>query len=129
MREITSLYNPAAQAAQPAPQAGALSEFRTRVRTRELVVLALIFSDTLLTFLAWEMAFAVHSLWGSGPLSEFAVASVAANVVMWIGMRAAFELYPGYGLNQVQELRRQTLALAATLTVVSVFALAFQIGD
>ena len=123
------MYNPAARVARPVPQFGALPELRTRVRERWLVILALIISDTLLAFLAWGTAFALQSVWGRGSLSEVAVASVAVSIAMWIGIRAVFGLYPGYGLNQVDELRRQTLAVATTLTTVSVFALVFQIGD
>jgi len=38
-------------------------------------------------------------------------------------------LYPGYWLDQVEELRRQTYALLATLTIITVFAFASQLGD
>jgi Undecaprenyl-phosphate galactose phosphotransferase WbaP len=38
-------------------------------------------------------------------------------------------LYPGYGMNVSEELRRQTHALLATLAFAAVFALTFQIGD
>jgi Undecaprenyl-phosphate galactose phosphotransferase WbaP len=62
-------------------------------------------------------------------LSDVAVVGIATNVVVWVGVRALLGLYPGYGLNRVEELRRQTLAVAATLAIVSVFALAFRIGD
>lgn len=95
---------------------------------RGLTVLALIFSDTLLALLVWGVASAVQKVWGHGPLSEVAVAGIATNVVMWVGVRAVFGLYPGYGLNQVEELRRQTLALAVTMATVSVFAVAFRVG-
>jgi hypothetical protein len=51
------------------------------------------------------------------------------NVAAWIGVRAALGLYPGYGLDQVEELRRQTYVLLATLTIITVFAFASQLGD
>jgi hypothetical protein len=38
-------------------------------------------------------------------------------------------LYPGYGLDQVEELRRQTHAVLATLTITAVFAVALQVGN
>ena len=39
-------------------------------RRQDLVVLALVLSDTLLAFLIWEMAFVCQSILGRGPLSE-----------------------------------------------------------
>jgi Undecaprenyl-phosphate galactose phosphotransferase WbaP len=38
-------------------------------------------------------------------------------------------LYPGYGLDQVEELRRQTFALLATLAIIAVFAFASEVDD
>ncbi len=38
-------------------------------------------------------------------------------------------VYPGYGLNQAEELRRQAYAVPAALAVTSVFAPAFEVGD
>jgi Undecaprenyl-phosphate galactose phosphotransferase WbaP len=48
---------------------------------------------------------------------------------MWVGIRAAQGLYPGYGMDEAEELKRQTYALLATLAFAAIFALAFQIGD
>jgi Undecaprenyl-phosphate galactose phosphotransferase WbaP len=50
------------------------------------------------------------------------------NVVVWVGLRAVLGLYPGYGLGPIEELRRQTFALLATLAITAVFALASQVG-
>jgi Undecaprenyl-phosphate galactose phosphotransferase WbaP len=96
---------------------------------RLLVVLVLIFSDILLALAFWQVAFVLHGIMGRGPLSEIAVASTLPNVAVWVGMRAALGLYPGYGLGQVEELRRQTYALLTTLAITSVFAFASQLGD
>jgi Undecaprenyl-phosphate galactose phosphotransferase WbaP len=116
--------------AEPASRAGATSGPRVRAaRWRWLVVLALIFSDTLLAFTVWGAAAVLQSVWGRGPISEIAAASVAVNAVVWIGMRALLGLYPGFGLGQVEELRRQTHAVVVTLAATAIFALAFQIGD
>jgi Undecaprenyl-phosphate galactose phosphotransferase WbaP len=89
-----------------------------------LVVLVLVFSDVLLAFLLWEATSAFQGTRGSVQL--LAVTAVGAVIyVLWVGMRALFGLYPGYGLDQAQELRRQTYAVAATLAMTSVFALMF----
>jgi Undecaprenyl-phosphate galactose phosphotransferase WbaP len=49
---------------------------------------------------------------------------VVPEVAVWIGLRALLGLYPGYGLSQVEELRRQTLALFTTAAIVTVLAFA-----
>ena len=102
---------------------------------QRLVTLTLVFLDILLALLIWRAAFIVQSAWGRGDvwgqaeLSDISIAIVAVNVGVWVGLRACLGLYPGYGLDQTEELRRQTYAVAATLAIVSVFALAFQVGD
>jgi len=48
---------------------------------------------------------------------------------VWVGLRALLGLYPGYGLDYVEELKRQTYAVAAALAITSIFALAFHVGD
>jgi Undecaprenyl-phosphate galactose phosphotransferase WbaP len=77
----------------------------------------------------WQAAFVLQVLVGHGSLSTIAIASIVANVVAWLGLRAALGLYPGYGMDQVEELRRQTFALLATLTIIVVFAFASHLGD
>jgi Undecaprenyl-phosphate galactose phosphotransferase WbaP len=57
------------------------------------------------------------------------MAGVVPNTIAWVGLRAALGLYPGYGLGYVEELRRQTFALLATLAITTVFAFASQVGD
>jgi Undecaprenyl-phosphate galactose phosphotransferase WbaP len=72
----------------------------------------------------------LQGVWGQeGQLSSIAVATAASNVAVWIGLRALLGLYPGYGLDQAEELRRQTHAVLATLTITAVFAVAFQVGN
>lgn len=103
---------------------------RRSVRTQQrLVTTALILFDVLLALLIWEAAYVSQSVWGSGPLSDFAVASVVPNVVVWVGLRALLGLYPGYGLDRVEELRRQTYAVLATAAITALFAVALQVGD
>ena len=66
----------------------------------------------------------LQGAFGRSELSAISIASATANLGVWVGLRALLGLYPGYGLNYVEELRRQTYAVAATLVITSIFALA-----
>jgi len=98
-------------------------------RSQQLVALVLISSDILLALAIWQAAFMLQIVWGHGPLSWIALASMVPNVVVWVGLRAALGLYPGYGLGPIEELRRQTFALFGTLAITAVFAFASHVGD
>ncbi len=118
---------PAAREIESRPQqAGIVVGRWAKSNKRLLVPIGLIAWDILLALTLWQAAFIVQSLWGRGPLSVFAIVSVIPNVVVWVGLRAALGLYPGYGLSQVEELRRQTFALFATIAITTVFAFASQ---
>ena len=91
-------------------------------RKQTLVRLALICADVLLALAIWQVAVVLVGFSGSGPISGIALAAMVPNVIVWVGLRASLGLYPGYGLDQVEELRRQTFAAFATLTIVLVFA-------
>lgn len=108
--------------------AGTLST-REEAWRQKVVNLTLIFSDVVLACFIWEVTCLVEFFWAPGYLSGIAVASIIPIALMWVGLRATQGLYPGYGLNEAEELRRQTYALLATLAFAAVFALAFQIGD
>jgi Undecaprenyl-phosphate galactose phosphotransferase WbaP len=112
-----------------APLAGMLTSPRSEAWRQRLVNLALIFSDVVLAFLIWEIACLVQIWRLPGALSGIAVVSIVPITLVWVGLRATQGLYPGYGLNQPEELRRQTYATMATLAFAAIFALAFQIGD
>ncbi len=98
-------------------------------RRQQLVVFALSLSDVLLAALIWQAASVVQDIWGHGPLSGVAAFSVVPNVAVWIGLRALLGLYPGYGLDAAEELRRQTYAVVSTLGITTVFAVALHVGD
>ena len=102
---------------------------RSRTQRQTLVVLALVLSDVILAALIWQVASVVQDVWGRGPLSGVAAFSVVPNIVAWVGLRALLGLYPGYGLDSAEELRRQTYAVAAALSITTVFALALHVGD
>ncbi len=114
----------------PGSAAGDFVGRRAESRRQLLAILVLVFSDLLLALVVWQVSFVLQGILGNSPLSGFAVvASLVPNAVVWIGMRASLGLYPGYGLGVVEELRRQTLALLATLAIAVVFAFALQVGD
>jgi len=96
---------------------------------RSLAVLVLILADVALALAIWLAALIVQGVLGRGELTQLAIASIVPNIVAWMGLRAVLGLYPGYGLDQVEELRRQTFALGATLAIITVFAFASQVGD
>ena len=98
-------------------------------RRRLVVVLGLVSWDALLALAMWQAAFVLQAILGDGSLSTIAIASIVPNVVAWLGLRAALGVYPGYGMDQVEELRRQTFALLATFTIIVVFAFASQLGN
>ena len=108
---------------------GALSGRRAEAWRQWLVKLVMVLSDVALALLGWSAAFVLQGIWGRGPLLDITVATVLPSVVVWVGLRALMGLYPGYGLNQVEELRRQTYASLATLATTAVFAVAFQFGN
>ena len=121
--------HPATSGIEAAYHPKLLAGLRTGSRRRLMVFLGLFSSDILLALAMWLVAFVLQGVLGHWPLSGIAIASIVPNIAAWIGVRAALGLYPGYGLDQVEELRRQTYALLATLTIITVFAFASQLGD
>ena len=89
----------------------------------------LIGSDVLLALAMWGAAFMFQGVLTRFPLSAIAIGTVVPNVAIWVWMRAALGLYPGWGLDEAEERRRQTLALIATAAIIGVFASASQLGD
>ena len=110
-------------------QKNQVAKGRKEGRKQQLTAFSLICSDILLAFLVWEGALVLQGIWGHGPLTDTTVASIVPIAAVWIGLRTLMGLYPGYGLDPVEELRRQTYAASATLAVTAVFGLAFHFGD
>jgi len=96
-----------------------------------LVTLVLVGSDILLALALWQVGFMLQSVvLGQGGLPGLAVLGmVVPNIVVWVGLRAMLGIYPGYGLGQVEELRRQTLALLVTVAITGVFAFFSGVSD
>ncbi len=96
-----------------------------------IVVATLVCSDVLLALLIWWLASALQGVWGKGPLpvSELTHATMVPVIAVWVGLRALLGLYPGYGLDSVEQVRWHTYAVIATMAVLAIFALGFQWGD
>jgi Undecaprenyl-phosphate galactose phosphotransferase WbaP len=92
-------------------------------RRLNLSAAALILSDAVFALVVWGLACVLLSLWGWQP-----VLAAASAIVVWISLRALLGLYPGYGLNSAEELRRHTYALFAALAVLAVLAVGFRVG-
>ena len=84
----------------------------------------LISSDVLLALAVWQSAFVLQEILGRGSFSQIAIVSMGPEIAVWVGLRALLGLYPGYGLSSVEELRKQTLALFATVAIIAVLAFA-----
>src|SRR5215216_864877 len=125
----TEVVRPGTGAIESVSREGMFVRRWVKSRSQQLVALALISSDILLALAIWQAAFMLQGVWGHGPLSWIAFASMVPYVIVWVGLRAALGLYPGYGLGPIEELRRQTFALFATLAITAVFAFASQVSD
>jgi Undecaprenyl-phosphate galactose phosphotransferase WbaP len=103
-----------------------------QVWKQRLAAAALVCSDVLLALLVWWLASTGRATllqdgWGRGVLSE--AATMVPIIGAWVGMRALLGLYPGYGLDSVEQLRRHMYAVIATMAMLAIFALGFQVGD
>lgn len=93
-----------------------------------LTILVLILSDVLLALVVWQAAMLLQDIWGQGPISDITLATLGPILAAWIGLRALLGLYPGYGLDMVEELRRHTYSVFAAVALTTIFAFAFQFG-
>ncbi|MGB3681938.1 MAG: undecaprenyl-phosphate galactose phosphotransferase WbaP [Rubrobacteraceae bacterium] len=110
------------------PQIAGVARWKLIWKQR-LVVGALVVLDVFLALFVWGAASVVQGVWGQGALSDVAVATIAPVIAVWVGLRALLGLYPGYGVSSVEQLRRHTYSVFATLAILAILALGFQIGD
>jgi Undecaprenyl-phosphate galactose phosphotransferase WbaP len=97
---------------------------------RRLAPAVLVLADLSLALLVWEISYLLQGIWGTSPLSvKVAVAAMAPIIIVWVGLRALLGLYPGYGLDSVEQLRRHTYATFATLAILTTFSFSLQVGD
>ncbi len=93
---------------------------------RRLAPAVLVVSDAVLALLVWWAADALQVAWGTG--QDLAGLAAAPTVAVWVGLRALLGMYPGYGLNEAEELRRSFYAVLSAVAAVAVFAWAFRVG-
>jgi Undecaprenyl-phosphate galactose phosphotransferase WbaP len=126
----TEASHRAARPIESAPRPSISVRSWVQSRRRSLVALVLISSDVLLALVLWQAAFVAQGLFRDpGPISGFALAHMVPSVAVWVGLRTVLGLYPGYGLGVIEELRRQTFALIATLVITGILTFASQVGD
>ena len=111
-----------------APQPGDPVRRQKGAWKRWLTPLALISSDVLLAALVWGVAAELQGIWGRGKPSEVAIATVVVSVPLWIGIRLPMGLYPGYGLDPAERLRRHTYSVFISLAVVAISATVFEVA-
>jgi Undecaprenyl-phosphate galactose phosphotransferase WbaP len=102
---------------------------KKKALSQRLIALTMISSDVVLALMFWEIAALVQGIWGRGELSLVQVVTIAPDIAVWIGLRALLGLYPGYGLDAPEELRRQTYAVFATSAVTAIFAVALHLEN
>lgn len=93
------------------------------------IIATMVVCDLLLGFALWEASLLVHVLWTAQGFDSVAYAEILPSLVLWVAIRALMGLYPGYGLCEAEELRRQTFAVFGTLAVTTVFAMATQMDS
>ena len=108
-----------------APGLASTKRWRQVFRQR-LTVTLLVLSDVLVALSILEVAAPLQSIWGRGTLTPIAMATAVPAVALWVGLRALMGLYPGYGLDAVEELRRHTYAAFAALALLAIFAVGFR---
>lgn len=128
-RRISTGGSIATKHAEPPAVVAAATKRWKAIWKQRLVAASLVFSDILLALFVWEVASLLQDAWGRGPLSVTSVASTVPVTVVWVGLRASFGLYPGYGLDAVEWLRRHTYTVFATLAILAIFVVGFHVED
>lgn len=128
-RQNTNAWGSGLEVSEPTVWPGGPPAWLGPVQRQRLVVLTLVLVDAGLALFIWGVAVAMQDVWGRGPLSWAMISGIVPVLVVWLGLRALLGLYPGYGLDQAEQLRRQTYALFSALAITSVFAVASQAGD
>ena len=96
---------------------------------QRLIVAILVLADAFFALVVWGTAAVGKSILGPGVLSDVAVAAIVPSVIIWVGLRALLGLYPGYGLDSAEKLRRHVYSVFATLAVLAVVAIGFKVGE
>ena len=84
----------------------------------------LVFSDVVTALAVWGVAILVRASWHTGTIAGVLPTSTLAGllpIAVWVVLRAVLGLYPGYGLNAVDELRRQSYSTLGALVIAAAF--------
>jgi Undecaprenyl-phosphate galactose phosphotransferase WbaP len=97
---------------------------------QRITISLLVASDTALALLLWGVAYLLREfLRIPEELSGLTLATGFTSLALWVGLRAMLGLYPGYGLDSVEKLRRHTYSVFVALAILALLALGFQVGD
>ena len=100
---------------------------------QRLVVAALVLSDLLLALVIWELAYLVQGIWDRemtlGVAGTTNIPTILPTIAVWIGVRTLLGLYPAYGLDSIERLRRHTYSIFAALAILAIVAIGFQIAN
>ena len=81
----------------------------------------------------WGAAHQILRLWDYevllGGTTIVAVPMAIYTIAVWIGIRALLGLYPAYGFDSAERLRRHTYSTFAALAMLTLIAAGFQVGD
>jgi hypothetical protein len=91
---------------------------------QRISTLVLIFSDVVLALAVWGVAILIRAAWGTSTIAGVLPTNTIAGVLpvaVWVALRAVLGLYPGYSINAVDELRRESYATLGALIIASTF--------
>jgi hypothetical protein len=91
---------------------------------RRIATLVLVFSDVVLALAVWGVAVVIRAAWHTSTIAGVLPTSAFAGalpVAAWVALRAVLGLYPGYGIDAADELRRQGYATLGALLIASAF--------
>jgi hypothetical protein len=84
----------------------------------------LVFSDVVVALAVWGVAILVRASWHTSTIVGVLPTSTLAGAIpiaVWVVLRAVLGLYPGYGMNALDELRRQSYATLGALVMAVAF--------
>jgi hypothetical protein len=84
----------------------------------------LVFSDVVVALAVWGVAILVRASWHTATIVGVLPTSTLAGaipVAVWVVLRAVLGLYPGYGMNALDELRRQSYATLGAFVMAAAF--------
>ena len=100
---------------------------------QRLIVATLVLSDLSLALVIWGLAYLVQGVWDEemtlGVAVTANISKILPTIAVWVGVRALLGLYPAYGLDSIERLRRHTYSIFAALSILAVVAVGFQVEN